>query len=452
MKRQSSKILMIALQFLFYFLINKIFKVPDRIMYNTFFIYLALNLTKNMYSFKTILIWEELKKQLFVHTEYLIIMLINDVAFWGNKYIPVHLIVGITFTFFNLIIIKTIRNIFRNSLEKRLLIIGVGNTARELTHVIKENNFTMYNLLGYISANSLEGVNQSIRVEEEKILGNCDDIERVIEEKQINEVIIALPLANNKQMSEIINRLDGKVNKIKFTPELNGTYTFNSQVESYDGLMIISAKINFVKGFSRVLKRVIDVIVSFLGVLLLIPLTILIWLKTDKQERKEGLFFTQERIGRNGRKIVIYKYRSMVTGADQILEKMMKEAPKIKEEYERNKKLKNDPRVTKIGEFLRRTSLDEFPQFINVFKGEMSFVGPRPYLPREKNDMGAYYEKIVKSKPGITGMWQTHGRSETDFEERLILDEYYYRNWSLWLDIVIIIKTIKNVVGKKGAY
>ena len=142
----------------------------------------------------------------------------------------------------------------------------------------------------------------------------------------------------------------------------------------------------------------------------------------------------------------------MVTGADKILEQMMKEEPQIKEEYEKNKKLKNDPRVTKIGEFLRRTSLDEFPQFINVFKGEMSFVGPRPYLPREKKDMGRYYEKIVKSKPGITGMWQTHGRSETDFEERLILDEYYYRNWSLWLDVVIIIKTIKNVVGKKGAY
>lgn len=452
MKRQSSKILMIVLQFLFYFLINKIFKVPDRIMYNTFFIYLALNLTKNMYSFKTILIWEELKKQLFVHTEYLIIMLINDAAFWGSKYIPVHLIVGITFTFFNLIIIKIIRNIFRKSLEKRLLIIGVGNTARELTHVIKENNFTMYNLLGYISANSLEGINQSIRVEEEKILGSCCDIERVIEKNKINEVIIALPLADNKQMSEIINRLDGKVNKIKFTPELNGTYTFNSQVENYDGLMIISANINFVKGFSRILKRVIDVIVSLLGILLLIPLTILIWIKTDKNERKEGLFFTQERIGRNGEKIIIYKYRSMVTGADQILEKMMKEDPQIKEEYERNKKLKNDPRVTKIGEFLRRTSLDEFPQFINVFKGEMSFVGPRPYLPREKNDMGMYYEKIVKSKPGITGMWQTHGRSETDFEERLILDEYYYRNWSLWLDVVIIIKTIKNVVGREGAY
>lgn len=452
MKRQSPKILMIGLQFLFYLLINSFFKVPAYIAYNTFFIYLLLNITKKMHSFKTILIWEEVKKQLYVHIEYLAIMIINDIAFCGVEYIPVHLIIGVTFTFFNLLIISLIRKIFRRTLEKRLIIIGIGHTARELTQVIKENDFTMYNLLGYISANSLEGINQSIQIEENKTLGSCCDIERVIEENNINEVIIALPLADNKQMSEIINRLDGKVNKIKFTPELNGTYTFNSQVENYDGLMIISATINFVKGFSRILKRVIDICVSFLGMLLLIPLTILVWIKTDKKERKEGLFFIQERIGRNGEKIVIYKYRSMVTGADKLLEQMMKEDLQIKEEYEKNKKLKNDPRVTKIGEFLRRTSLDEFPQFINVFKGEMSFVGPRPYLPREKKDMGTYYEKIVKSKPGITGMWQTHGRSETDFEERLILDEYYYRNWSLWLDIVIIIKTIKNVVGRKGAY
>ncbi len=178
----------------------------------------------------------------------------------------------------------------------------------------------------------------------------------------------------------------------------------------------------------------------------------MVWIKTDNEERKHGLFFTQDRIGKDGKSIKIYKYRSMVTGADKILEEMMAKDEKIREEYEKNKKLKDDPRITKVGEFLRRTSLDEFPQFINVLKGEMSFVGPRPYLPREKKDMGEYYGKIIKSKPGITGMWQTHGRSETDFEERLELDEYYYRNWSLWLDIVIIIKTIKNVIGGKGAY
>ena len=428
------------------------FNVPDRIVYNTFFIYLILNLTKNMYSFKTILIWEELRKQLRVHTEYLIVMLINDIAFWGVKYIPVHLVVGITFTFFNILIIKIIRKQFIGLLEKRLLIIGVGNTARELTKIIGENSFTMYNLLGYISANNLFGVHQEVCIDKDKILGTYEEIEQVISDKRINEVIIAMPLADNNQMFEIINNLDGKVNKVKFVPELNGVYTFNSEIEDYDGTMLISAQINYVRGLSRFLKRVMDIGIGIVGVLSLIPLTILVWIKTDSEERKHGLFFTQDRIGRDGKSIKIYKYRSMVTGADKILEEMMAKDEKIREEYEKNKKLKDDPRITKVGDFLRRTSLDEFPQFINVLKGEMSFVGPRPYLPREKKDMGEYYEKIIKSKPGITGMWQTHGRSETDFEERLELDEYYYRNWSLWLDIVIIIKTIKNVISKKGAY
>ncbi|MFR8989582.1 MAG: sugar transferase [Fusobacterium sp.] len=443
---------MIILQFIFYFGVNKLFNVPDRIMYNTFFIYLILNLTKNMYSFKTILIWEELRKQIRVHTEYLIVMLINDIAFWGVKYIPVHLVVGMTFTFFNILIIKFIRRQFIGLLEKRLLIIGVGNTARELTKIIGENSFTMYNLLGYISANNLFGVHQEICIDKDKILGTYEETEQVISDKRINEVIIAMPLADNNQMFEIINNLDGKVNKVKFVPELNGVYTFNSEIEDYDGTMLISAQINYVRGLSRFLKRVMDIGIGIVGGLSLIPLTILVWIKTDNEERKHGLFFTQDRIGKDGKSIKIYKYRSMVTGADKILEEMMAKDEKIREEYEKNKKLKDDPRITKVGEFLRRTSLDEFPQFINVLKGEMSFVGPRPYLPREKKDMGEYYGKIIKSKPGITGMWQTHGRSETDFEERLELDEYYYRNWSLWLDIVIIIKTIKNVIGGKGAY
>ena len=443
---------MIILQFIFYFGVNKLFNVPDRIMYNTFFIYLILNLTKNMYSFKTILIWEELRKQIRVHTEYLIVMLINDIAFWGVKYIPVHLVVGMTFTFFNILIIKFIRRQFIGLLEKRLLIIGVGNTARELTKIIGENSFTMYNLLGYISANNLFGVHQEICIDKDKILGTYEETEQVISDKRINEVIIAMPLADNNQMFEIINNLDGKVNKVKFVPELNGVYTFNSEIEDYDGTMLISAQINYVRGLSRFLKRVMDIGIGIVGGLSLIPLTILVWIKTDNEERKHGLFFTQDRIGKDGKSIKIYKYRSMVTGADKILEEMMAKDEKIREEYEKNKKLKDDPRITKVGEFLRRTSLDEFPQFINVLKGEMSFVGPRPYLQREKKDMGEYYEKIIKSKPGITGMWQTHGRSETDFEERLELDEYYYRNWSLWLDIVIIIKTIKNVISKKGAY
>ena len=452
MKRQSVKVLMITLQFLFYFIINKVFDIPSRIIYNTFIIYLIINFIRKRYSFRTILIWQELREQIYLHIEFLLIMFVNDVAFWRDGYILSHLIIGILFTIFNLLLIIIIRKLFRKNLEKRLLIIGIGNTAKNLTKVIKENRFTMYNLLGYISVNNLDGVNQKLLIEGSKILGTYEEIENIIEKNKINEVIIAMPLANNRQMLEIINHLDGKVDQIKFTPELNDIYTFNSNIENYDGIMLVSAKIKYVKGISKTIKRIADIIIGLVGVFTLIPLTILVWLKTDKKERKQGLFFSQNRIGLNGKEIKIYKYRSMVIGADKILEELMAKNEKIREEYQKNKKLKDDPRITKIGDFLRRTSLDEFPQFINVLKGEMSFVGPRPYLPRERNEMGKYYNKIIKSKPGITGMWQTHGRSETDFEERLSLDEYYYRNWSLWLDITIIIKTIRDVIYKKGAY
>ena len=289
MRRQSVKILMIILQFIFYFGVNKLFNVPDRIMYNTFFIYLILNLTKNMYSFKTILIWEELRKQIRVHIEYLLVMLINDIAFWGVKYIPVHLVVGITFTFFNILIIKFIRRKFIRLLEKRLLIIGVGNTARELTKIIGENNFTMYNLQGYISANNLLGIQQEVCIDKDKILGNYEDIEQIISDKRISEVIIAMPLADNKQMLEIINKLDGKVRNIKFTPELNGVYTFNSEIEDYDGLMLISTYNGMNRQINKFLKRSFDICTGIAGCLVL-GILYLIYAPKIKKDGGKAIF------------------------------------------------------------------------------------------------------------------------------------------------------------------
>ncbi|WP_300356001.1 sugar transferase [Fusobacterium sp.] len=453
LKRQSIKLLMIILQFIFYFIINKIFDVPDRIMYNTFFIYLILNFTKNMYSFKTILIWEELKKQLKVHTEFLLVMLVNDIAFWESKYILVHIIIGFTFTFFNLFIIKFIRKICRKILEKRLLIIGIGNTARNLTKVIRENDFTMYNLLGYVSANNIEGVHQEILIDKNKILGTYEEIEKIIEINKINEVIIAMPLADNKQMLEIINNLDGKVNKVKFTPELNGVYTFNSRVEDYDGTMLISSYNGLGKEVNKILKRSFDIVAGSVGCVVLGIIYLIVAPKIKKDGGK-AMFF-HNRIGRDLKPFKMYKFRSMYVNAEERLNELLEKDEKLKEEFYKNFKLKNDPRITEIGKFLRKTSLDEFPQFLNVIKGEMSFVGPRPVVQKE---LDLYYgaensKKIFTVKPGITGMWQANGRSDIEnYDERIALDLYYIRNWSLWLDIIITIKTIKNVIGKKGAY
>ena len=334
LKRQSIKGLMIFLQFIFYFAVNKFFNVPDRIMYNTFFIYLILNFTKNMYSFKTILIWEELKKQLQVHTEFLLVMLVNDIAFWESKYILVHIIVGITFTFFNLFIIKFIRKICRKILEKRLLIIGIGNTARNLTKVIRENDFTMYNLLGYISANNIDGVHQNILVDENKILGTYEEIEKVIEEQNINEVIIAMPLADNAQMLEIINNLDGKVNKVKFTPELNGVYTFNSTVEDYDGTMLISSYNGLGKTMNKFLKRSFDIAAGTAGCIVLGILYLIVAPKIKKDGGK-AIFF-HNRIGRDLKSFKMYKFRSMYVNAEERLQELLSKDEKLREEFYKN--------------------------------------------------------------------------------------------------------------------
>ena len=200
----------------------------------------------------------------------------------------------------------------------------------------------------------------------------------------------------------------------------------------------------------RIPKRFIDIICGFIGCLVLIPLAILVKVCYLCERDFHPIFFKQERIGKNGKPIYIYKFRSMVPNADAVLMKMLSEDEEVAREYKRYKKLKNDPRITRIGKFIRNTSIDEVPQFLNVLKGDMSLVGPRPYLFREKEDMGEYYDIVIKCKPGITGYWQVNGRSNTDFGKRLVLDEYYYYHRNLNLDARIVGKTFAQVIMKKG--
>lgn len=203
--------------------------------------------------------------------------------------------------------------------------------------------------------------------------------------------------------------------------------------------------------FYLVIKRTFDIICGLIGVLILIPISIIIKIIYICNKDFSPIFFTQNRIGKNGKEFKFYKYRSMVANADEVLFRMLKEDKEIAKEYKKNKKLKNDPRITKVGELLRKTSLDELPQLINVLKGDMSIIGNRPYLPREKEDMGEYYDDIVKTKPGITGYWQVSGRSDLSFKKRLELEQFYSNQISLKLDIKIFFKTFQVVFLKKGA-
>ena len=198
------------------------------------------------------------------------------------------------------------------------------------------------------------------------------------------------------------------------------------------------------------LKRTVDITASAAALLLLSP----VFLVTSLAIRKDSdgpAMFTQKRIGKDGKLFEIYKFRTMVPDADKKLFEMLEKDEKAREEYKLNKKLKHDPRITKVGNFLRKTSIDELPQLINVLKGDMSLVGPRPYLPREIKDMGEYYDTIIESKPGITGLWQVSGRSNTTFEQRLEFDKEYTENKGFLYDMGLLTKTVGVVVKKNGA-
>lgn len=214
----------------------------------------------------------------------------------------------------------------------------------------------------------------------------------------------------------------------------------------------ISKVKNKTKILYKLIKRIVDIMGGLVGIILLIPITIVLYIVTlFSKENKGPLFFEQLRIGKNGKEFRLYKFRSMVMHADEKLWEYLNNNPEAKEEYKKYKKLKEDPRITKLGNFLRKTSLDEFPQFINVLKGDMSLVGPRPYLYREKGDMGENYDEIIKVKPGLTGYWQVNGRSDVDFNERTKMDVEYIRDSNLWFDLKILLKTILKVFKRGGA-
>lgn len=340
---------------------------------------------------------------------------------------------------------------FWDNVKHNALIIGSGPTASQLFNVCKTNRFSLMDVKGFIDCNDDPFFlhNYEEIGEQERPVWKFTNIERVIQDYQIDSVLIAVPEMGRTDMKHLYNRIANLVDNIQFLPRVDGQINFASKINDFDGLLMISTSSGKIRPIERALKRVMDILGSIPGILILIPLTAYVAISNRKSGDKDPIFFVQERIGKDGKLFKMYKYRSMVPGAEKVLEELMKTDEDIRNEYKENKKLRNDPRVTKAGKFLREKSLDEFPQFINVFKGDMSLVGPRPYLPGEKEDMGEVYEDVIGIKPGITGMWQTHGRSDVTFEERLELDSFYFRNYSLWLDIVLLLRTIKTILSRK---
>lgn len=234
-----------------------------------------------------------------------------------------------------------------------------------------------------------------------------------------------------------------KTNEVEFI----GNITSSSGVDTYN----YKKELSFFKILNLFIKRVMDIIGAIIGIILMIPITLGIGIANFFVGDKGPIFYTHERIGKNGKHFKMYKFRSMCIDADKKLEELLEQDEEARKEWEANQKLQNDPRVTKVGNFLRKTSLDEVPQFINVLLGEMSLVGPRAVVDGEIERFGIQKDKILSVKPGITGRWAANGRSNIDYEERVAMEAAYVDDFSIFQDIKIIIKTIACVLKKEGA-
>lgn len=201
----------------------------------------------------------------------------------------------------------------------------------------------------------------------------------------------------------------------------------------------------------QLIKRSFDIAVGLLGITILLPTALAIKLMYVASNDHNSIFLIQKRIGKDGKEFNLIKFRTMIPNADKVLRELLKKNKHLAIEYKKNKKIKNDPRITKAGKLLRRTSIDELPQMLCIFSGDMSLIGNRPYLPREKKHMGKYFQSIVSTKPGLTGLWQVNGRSNLSFKKRLIYEKHYSKHCGIMLDTKIFLKTFKVVFLRMGA-
>ena len=447
MKENIFALCLIGIETVFFYLLYFFMDLPLCFYVQLCLLWIIIMFVGGHYRIQSTLVWDEIRSDLKAFVYFVLISIVFAYP-KTNFYLRI-LGVGFFMSIFAIFINRMIRILFRQWLARKTLIIGTGAEAYRVGRIANNNRFALTNVLGFVKVD--ESMDNELKENLQYKIYDYYELNDLLDNNSIDQVIIALPGASQAEIDVITRQLFDKVQYVKVLPQLNFTMTFNSKIDDFDGELLISTSRGRLGVFGKALKRIIDICAGICGCLLLIPLTIYVSRKNKKNGDTDPIFFKQKRIGENGQDIYIYKYRSMILDAEKVLEDLMEKDPAIKEEYLTNKKLVNDPRITEVGHFLRRTSLDEFPQFINVLKGDMSLVGPRPYLPREKDDMDIYYNSIIRCKPGITGMWQANGRSDVGFIDRCKLDDYYYRNWSLGLDIIIIYKTIKSVIYGKGA-
>jgi len=324
----------------------------------------------------------------------------------------------------------------------RVLVVGAGEIGRAIMRTIMALPQLGYRVMGFIDDEVRERT-----IGRFPSLGGTNDLPRLLEERIVDEVIITLPWASHKEIMRIVAQCERARVRARIVPDLFQMSLSRVDVEEVGGIPLLGVKEVSIRGWNLALKRAIDVAVSAMTLLLLSPLILLI-AALIKLESPGPALFRQTRTGRNGKPFTLYKFRSMRPEAEEELSELrdLDEAEGV------FFKIREDPRCTRMGRVLRRLSLDELPQMYNILRGEMSLVGPRPALPREVERYEEWHRRRLVVPPGLTGLWQVMGRSDLAFDEMVMLDLFYIENWSLWLDLKIILMTIPTVLSGKGAY
>lgn len=266
----------------------------------------------------------------------------------------------------------------------------------------------------------------------------------------VDTVIFAMPHTRREHLARLVHWASFDFRHVTVVPNLDGVANAGVVARDLAGVFGVEIRYNLLDPWVLRVKRALDLLATAAGGIFILPLLLVLCMLV-RLESGGPVFYADKRMGRNGKPFSCLKFRTMIPDAEDALRTILEKNPELRAEYARYHKLREDPRITRIGRFLRKTSLDELPQLWNVLRGEMSLVGPRPYLPRESEDIGITQSDILRVYPGMTGPWQVSGRSNTSFEERVRTDAHYVRDWSVWLDLVLLARTVKTLVSDRSA-
>jgi exopolysaccharide biosynthesis polyprenyl glycosylphosphotransferase len=332
----------------------------------------------------------------------------------------------------------------------RVVIVGASDSARRLMQALADQQGRGYRLVGFVDDAPDRDewlIATQHRVVRASRLGSFHDLGQVVRRFGVDEVIIALPMASHEQIMRLVATCRERSVRFKLAPDLFEMTFDQVQIDEINGVPLLGLKASAISGLDALVKRAVDIALSMAVLVVGAPLLALIALAI-KLDSPGPIFFRQARVGKDGRTFVCFKFRTMCIDAEE----------RLKELLSRNEadgplfKMRDDPRRTRVGRLLRKTSLDELAQVFNILRGEMSWVGPRPPTPAEVARYEEWHRQRLLVTPGLTGLWQVSGRSDLTFDEMVLLDLYYAEHWSPWLDLKIMLRTVPAVLFARGAY